>query len=54
MKRIDAHAHIGQIMNFNMTPEMILESMAKYEIDFTLLSNGEAAEVDHDQQPIPV
>lgn len=54
MKRIDAHAHIGQIMNFNMTPEMILESMAKYEIDFTLLSNGEAAEVDHQQQPIPL
>lgn len=51
---IDSHAHIGKILNFNMAEDMLLESMDIYNISFSLISNGEAAEVDHDQNPIPV
>lgn len=50
---VDTHAHIGKILNFNMTEEMILNSMDKYGIDFMLVSNAEASEVDHKQIPIP-
>lgn len=50
---IDSHIHIGKIINFNMPEEMVIESMEKYKIDFSLVSNAEAAEVDHEQRPIP-
>lgn len=50
---IDSHIHIGKIINFNMPEETVLASMDKYGIDFSLVSNGEAAEVDHEQKPIP-
>jgi len=50
---IDSHVHIGKVLNFNMPEEMVLASMEKYGIDFSLVSNVEASEVDHDQKLIP-
>ena len=50
---IDTHVHIGDHFTFYMTEEMILEAMEKYGIDYALVSNGDAVEVDHDQNPIP-
>ncbi|MGH4122877.1 MAG: hypothetical protein ACREV6_08105 [Clostridium sp.] len=51
--KIDSHVHIGKIINFNMQEETVLASMKKYKIDFSLVSNVEAAEVGHDLKPIP-
>ena len=50
---IDSHAHIGQILNFNMKEEDILYSMKKYNISFSLVSNGESVEYDHSQILLP-
>ena len=50
---IDTHAHIGNILKFNMTKEILLKSMDKYGIDYSLISNIEGAEFDNDQNPIP-
>ncbi len=43
---VDAHAHIGQLHRLKplQTQAMILHSMAKYTIDFTLISSGSAEE----------
>ena len=46
---IDSHAHIGKILKFNMKEEYILNSMTKYNISFSLVSNGESAEYDQNQ-----
>ena len=51
---IDSHVHIGNIMNFNMPEEMVLKSMEKYNIDYSLVSNAEASEVDGNQELIPI
>ena len=50
---IDTHAHIGTLPPFDMTVEQLLYSMDKYGIDFTLLSNIEGAENDHQGNPVP-
>ncbi|MEE3475601.1 MAG: hypothetical protein VZQ79_09685, partial [Ruminococcus sp.] len=50
---IDTHAHIGTLPPFDMTIEQVLYSMDKYGIDFTILSNIEGAENDHQQNPVP-
>ncbi len=50
---IDTHVHIGQCIGFDMRPEFVLYSMEKYHIDFSLVSDGEAAEFDHQGRPIP-
>lgn len=50
---IDTHAHIGHMLNFNMTEKDILYSIDKYNIDFTLISNIECAENDHKGRPVP-
>lgn len=50
---IDAHVHIGSMLNFKMTPEIVLESAKKYNIDYMLVSNSESVEVDHSQNLIP-
>ena len=52
-KIIDTHVHIGNMINFVMTEEMVLYSIAKYGIDFSLISNIEAAEFDHQGNPVP-
>ena len=46
---IDTHVHI----DFYMTEQMVLEAMKKYGIDYALVSNGDAVEVDHEQKLIP-
>lgn len=51
--RIDTHVHIGDQFDFYMTEEMVLEAMKKYGIDFVLVSNADAVEVDHKQNLIP-
>lgn len=54
MKIIDTHTHIGgENVGFCMTEAMVLEMMKKYQIDYALVSNGDAAEVDHKQQLLP-
>lgn len=50
---IDTHAHIGKVLSFDMTIEQILYSMERYGVDFTLLSNIEAVENDHEGNPVP-
>ena len=50
---IDTHAHIGSILNFNMTAEQLLRSMDKFGIAFTLFSDIEAVEFAHDGTPVP-
>lgn len=51
---IDTHVHIGgEKVGFFMTEEKVLEAMDKYNIDYALVSNADAAEVDHEQNLIP-
>ena len=50
---IDTHAHIGTILNFYMTVEQIIYSMDKYGVDFSLFSDIEAVENDHQGNPVP-
>ena len=49
---IDTHVHIGDQFDFYMTEQMVLEAMKKYGIDYALVSNGDAVEVDHEQNLI--
>lgn len=52
--RIDAHVHIGgERLGFSMTEEMVIEAMQKYQIDYAIISNGDAAEVGHEQVLLP-
>ncbi|MBE5952038.1 MAG: amidohydrolase [Lachnospiraceae bacterium] len=47
---IDTHVHIGgEKVGFQMSEEMVLEAMEKYHVDYAIVSNGDAAEVDHEQ-----
>ncbi len=51
---IDTHAHIGgESLDFDMTEENLLYSINKYNIDFTLVSNCDAAYLHHNQTPLP-
>ena len=50
---IDSHTHIGILPPFYMTPDMLLRSMERFGIDFSLVSNIEAAEKDHEGKPVP-
>ena len=50
---IDSHAHIGILPPFEMTAEQLLYSMERYGIDFSLFSNIEGAENDHQGTPVP-
>lgn len=50
---IDTHAHIGDQFMFSMTEGMVLEAIENYNIDYVLVSNGDAIEVDCDQKLIP-
>ena len=50
---IDTHAHIGNMILFNMTEEELVYSVNKYNIDFTLVSSIEAAEFDHQGVAVP-
>lgn len=50
---IDTHVHFGEMLNFSMPEEAVLYSMKKYGISYGIVSNCEAAEVDHEQKPVP-
>ncbi len=50
---IDTHAHIGKVLHFDMTTEQIIYSMERYGVDFSLFSNIEAVENDHQGNPVP-
>ena len=50
---IDSHVHIGDSLGFTMKEDMVLESMKKYNIDYCIISNADAAELDHQQNVIP-
>ena len=50
---IDSHVHIGDSLGFVMKEEMVIESMDKYNIDYCIISNADAAELDHELNPIP-
>lgn len=52
--RIDTHVHIGgEAVGFHMNEAMVLEAMEKYKIDFSIVSNGDAGEMDHQQNLLP-
>lgn len=50
---IDTHVHIGNMLHFEMPEDMVLESMEKYGIDYSLISNIDSSELDFDQKEIP-
>jgi Tat protein secretion system quality control protein TatD with DNase activity len=50
---IDTHVHMGKALNFIMSEKMILDSMKENHIDFSIVSNIEAIEVDHNQHLLP-
>lgn len=50
---IDSHVHIGKMLDFDMKPADVLYSMERYDIDFSLVSNIEAAEFDHRGRAVP-
>lgn len=52
--RIDTHVHIGgEALGFHMTEEMVLEMMEKYKVDYAIVSNGDAGEMNHTQELLP-
>ena len=52
--RIDTHVHIGgDKLGFSMSENLVIAAMEKYEIDYALVSNSDAAEVDHEQRLLP-
>lgn len=50
---IDTHAHIGKLLSFRMTEKQVLYSMEKYGINFSLISNIECVEFDHQGRAVP-
>lgn len=51
--KIDSHVHIGgEYLGFHMNEEMVLEMMKKYQIDYAIVSNVDAGELDHSQKLI--
>lgn len=50
---IDTHVHVGSVPQFHMPLEMVLESMEKYKIDYSLISNVEGVEFDEAGNPLP-
>ncbi|MBQ3265029.1 MAG: amidohydrolase family protein [Ruminococcus sp.] len=44
---IDTHVHIGKSLEFDLREDDVLYSMERYGIDFSLVSNIESAELDH-------
>lgn len=52
---IDTHIHIGgEAVGFSMSEPVVEAMMEKYNIDFALISNCDAVEVDHSLNPIPM
>ena len=51
---IDTHVHIGgEALDFHMNEEMVIKAMETYGVDFSIVSNADAGEVDHKQVLLP-
>lgn len=50
---IDMHAHIGEVIDFKMPGEILIASMEKYNIDFSIISSCEAVAFDHNNKILP-
>lgn len=50
---IDTHVHIGKMIGFEMSEDDVIDSMDRYGVDFSLVSDIEAAEFDHTGRLIP-
>lgn len=50
---IDAHVHIGKMLDFDMSEDDVIYSMDKYGIDHSIVSSINASEFDHDLKLIP-
>lgn len=51
---IDTHVHIANMLGFVMTEDMVLESMRRYNIAYSIVSNGDSGEFGHDLKPLPM
>lgn len=50
---IDTHTHIGNIFNFSVSKQDLLNSMNRYHIRYSLVSSLEGAEYGHNQVQVP-
>lgn len=51
---IDSHVHIGgDAAGFEMNEKIVLQSMEKYGIDISIVSNGDSAEYGNDLSKLP-
>ena len=51
---IDAHVHIGgEADGFIMNEEIVLKSMEKYNIDISIVSNGDSVEFGQNMEKVP-
>ena len=51
--RIDMHVHIGYALGWDMTEDMVLKSMERYNIDYSIVSNTESVRYDHNFKEVP-
>ena len=52
---IDTHVHIGGgVLGYDMKEEMVWTEIEKYGIDYALVSDCDAVEVDHEQKLLPM
>ena len=50
---IDTHVHIGNMLGFVLTEDEVIYSMQKYGISHSIVSSLNAAEFDHQLNPVP-
>ena len=50
---IDTHVHTGNMLGFVLTEDDVIYSMKKYGISHSIVSTLNAAEFDHQLNPIP-
>jgi predicted TIM-barrel fold metal-dependent hydrolase len=50
---IDTHVHIGKQSGFNLTEEMVISSMERYHIDYSIVSNIEGVEFTSEGDLLP-
>ena len=50
---IDSHVHIGVFGRYDMKPEYVIDSMKRYEVDYSLVSPITGVEFAEDHSPLP-
>lgn len=51
---IDTHVHIGgEAVGFHMNEGIVMEAIERFGIDFAIVSNADAGEIDHQQVLLP-